>query len=186
MKKRLMFLFVGFLLWFIIHSLIITYDGLNDSIAASDVAVVLGNKVELDGRPSKRLQARLDRGVELYKNDLFHYVIVSGGTGREGLNEAVVMKRYLEEKGIPAENIIIDQNGNNSYMTAQNTKTIMRDMGLNSVTIITQFYHITRTELAFEKVGLENVYTAHANYYEMRDIYSLFREFFAYYKYLLM
>ena len=62
----------------------------------------------------------------------------------------------------------------------------MEDMNLSSVTIISQFYHITRTKLAFRKVGFENVYTAHAKYFEVRDIYSLAREFVAYYKYLLM
>ncbi|MTI68384.1 MAG: YdcF family protein, partial [Firmicutes bacterium] len=46
--------------------------------------------------------------------------------------------------------------------------------------------HITRTKLAFEKVGIDKVYTAHAKIFEIRDLYSLTREFFAYYKYLVM
>jgi len=96
------------------------------------------------------------------------------------------MKHYLVEKGIPNEIILLDQDGYNSLMTAENTKTIMKNMNLESVTIITQFYHITRTKLAFNKVGIESVYTAHARYFELRDVYSLYREFFAYYKYLLM
>jgi len=52
--------------------------------------------------------------------------------------------------------------------------------------IITQFYHISRTKLAFDKVGIENVYSAHASYLDIRDAYSVVREFFAYYKYLLL
>lgn len=182
----IIYLFVVICLWFLIHIVIITFDGLNDNIGTSDVAVVLGNKVELDGKPSNRLKGRLDRAVELYDKEYFNYVIVSGGTGIEGFNEATVMKKYLVEKGIPDEVVLLDQEGYNSFMTAQNTKGIMGDMDLNSVTIISQFYHITRTKLAFRKVGFDNVYTAHAKYFEMRDIYSLFREFFAYYKYLLM
>jgi len=87
---------------------------------------------------------------------------------------------------IPDNNIILDSEGYNSFMTAQNTKTILNDMDLSSITIISQFYHITRTKLAFKKVGFEHVYTAHAKYFEIRDIYSLAREFLAYYKYLLM
>ena len=71
-------------------------------------------------------------------------------------------------------------------MTAQNTKANMDKMGLHSVTIITQFFHISRTELAFKKVGIEEIYSAHADYFELRDIYSLAREFPAYYKYLLL
>lgn len=71
-------------------------------------------------------------------------------------------------------------------MTAKNTKAIMDDMNFNSATIISQFYHISRTKLAFKKVGLDHVNTAHAKYFELRDVYSLVREFFAYYKYLLL
>ena len=106
-------------LWFLIHILIITFDGLNDNLGTSDVAVVLGNKVELDGKPSKRLQGRLDRAVELYEKEYFNSIIVSGGTGSEGFDEAMVMKSYLVEKGIPEESIILDQDGYNSFMTAQ-------------------------------------------------------------------
>ena len=95
------------------------------------------------------------------------------------------MKNYLVEKGIPNECVILDDKGYNSFMTALNTKNIMNDMGLNTITIITQYFHITRTKLAFRKAGFNKVYTAHAKYFEIRDIYSLVREFFAYYKYLL-
>lgn len=192
MKKRKIYLkgmiccFGIFILWFLIHIVVITFDGLNDSIGASDVAVVLGNKVELDGKPSKRLQGRLDRAVELYEKEYFKYVLVSGGTGKEGWDEATVMKSYLVEQGVPDEIVLLDQEGYNSFMTAQNTKTIMNEMDLNSATIISQFYHMTRTKLAFRKVGFDKVYTAHAKYFEIRDVYSLFREFFAYYKYLFM
>ena len=175
-----------FFLWFIIHTLVITADGLKDELEVSDAAVVLGNKVELNGKPSKRLQGRLDKATELYENNYFKYIIVSGGIGKEGFDEAAVMKEYLAEKGIPDDKILLDSNGYNSYMTAKNTKAIMDDMGFNSTMIITQFYHISRTKLAFDKVGIENVYSAHASYLDLRDAYSVVREFFAYYKYLLL
>lgn len=185
-KSILIYIFGVIFLWFIIHILIITADGLNDELEVSDAAVVLGNKVELNGKPSKRLQGRLDKAAELYEKNCFEYVIVSGGTGKEGFDEAVVMKEYLAEKGIPDDKILLDSNGYNSYMTAKNTKAIMDDMEFDSVMIITQFYHISRTKLAFDKVGVENVYSAHAEYLDIRDIYSVVREFFAYYKYLLL
>lgn len=169
-----------------IHTLIITIDGLNDNLGKSDAAVVLGNKVELDGTPSARLQGRLDKAIELYEKGYFDYIIVSGGFGKEGFSEAIVMKEYLIEKGIPSDSILVDEVGNDSYMTAKNTKKIMEKMDFHTVTIVSQFYHITRTKLAFHKVGLDDVYTAHSTSYEVRDIYSLIREFPAYYKYLMM
>ena len=173
-------------LWFLVHIVVTAIDGLNDHIGISDVAVVLGNKVELDGKPSKGLQGRLDRALELYNKEHFKYIIVSGGTGKEGFDEAVVMKNYLVDNGVPDEAVLLDQEGYNTFMTAQNSKAIMSEMDLNSVTVISQYFHIRRTKLAFRKVGFDKVYSAHAKYFGLRDVYSLFREFFAYYKYLLM
>lgn len=184
-RKILFCVFIIFITWFIAHSLILTVDGFRDELGFSDAAVVLGNKVELNGEPSERLKGRLNKAVELYDKNYFEYIIVSGGIGKEGYDEAEVMKKYLIENGIPDEKIIMDNKGYNSFMTAQNTKLIMNNMNLESITIITQFYHISRTKLAFDNMGIENIYSAHADYFELRDIYSLIREFFAYYKYLL-
>lgn len=183
LKKFGLILFTVLFLWFILHTAIIVTDGVNDELAAVDIAVVLGNKVELDGQPSDRLKARLDKSVELFEEGYFKYILVSGGIGIEGFDEAKVMKEYLVNKGIPSELIIEDSNGYNSFMTAENTKAIMKDLNIKSVMVITQYFHITRTKLAFNKLGFENVYSAHAEIFEYRDLYSIIREFPAYYKY---
>ncbi|MFN7249841.1 MAG: YdcF family protein [Anaerobacillus sp.] len=184
LKKVGFILFVIPLLWFIIHTTIIVTDGLNDELAGVDIAVVLGNKVELDGQPSNRLKARLDKSIELYEEGFFKYILVSGGIGKEGFDEAKVMKEYLVNKGIPSEIIIEDNNGYNSFMTAENTKAIMKELKIESVMVISQYFHITRTKLAFSKLGFKNVYAAHAEIFEYRDFYSIIREFPAYYKYI--
>ncbi|WP_134684383.1 YdcF family protein [Brevibacillus migulae] len=172
------------LTWFLLHVLVVTIDGLNDEIHHADVGVVLGNKVEQDGTPSDRLKSRLEKAVELYRDGYLSYILVSGGIGIEGYDEAKVMKSYLVQKGIPADRIMVDSEGVNTRATAQNSRKMMDAMGLQSVIVITQFYHISRTKLAFHQVGYDSVYSAHADYFEWRDCYSLFREFFAYYKYL--
>ncbi|WP_243643851.1 YdcF family protein [Paenibacillus pinisoli] len=171
--------------WFIIHSVLIILDGLTDELKPVDVAVVLGNKVELNGQPSERLKARLDRTVELYEEEYFPMVIVSGGIGSEGFDEAKVMKAYLVDQGIPGNKIFEDNNGYNSYMTAQNANRIMKELELDSAMIVTQYYHVTRTKLAFRKMDVSDVYGAHARFFEIRDVYSIIREFPAYYKYLI-
>lgn len=182
--KRCLIVAAGLFIWFIIHTAIVIIDGLNDELKPVDAAVVLGNKVEVNGQPSERLKARLDRSVELYDGGYFTFVIVSGGIGKEGFDEAKVMKSYLIEKGIPEDKIIEDNNGYNSYMTAQNTSKIMDDLKLDSVMVITQYFHVSRTKLAFRKMDIKEVYSAHAKIFEFRDIYSIIREFPAYYKYL--
>lgn len=185
MKKHLIKIFFALILWFFIHSTFIIVDGLMDELKNVDVAVVMGNKVELNGEPSLRLKSRLDKTYELYDKGYFQYVITTGGIGVEGFDEAKVMKDYLIKLGMPSERIIVDSEGYNTYRTAKNTKAIMENKGFDSVMIISQYFHISRSKLIFSKVGIAEVYSAHANYFELRDFYSIFREFFAFYKYWL-
>jgi vancomycin permeability regulator SanA len=183
--KRFLILVASLFIWFIIHTTFVIIDGLNDELKPVDAAVVLGNKVEVNGQPSERLKARLDTSVELYDGGYFTFIIVSGGIGKEGFDEAKVMKSYLIDKGIPEDKIIEDNNGYNSYMTAQNTSKIMDELELDSTMVITQYFHVSRTKLAFRKMDIKEVYSAHAKIFEFRDIYSIIREFPAYYKYLI-
>ncbi|MFC1655738.1 YdcF family protein [Patescibacteria group bacterium] len=171
--------------WFFVHSTIIIIDGLNDNINQADTIVIFGNKVETNGLPSARLQSRLVKGIELYDQNYAPIIIVSGGFGKEGFDEATVMKDYLSDNGVPEENIIVDSDGNNTYQTAKNVKRIMETQNMTSVIIVTQYYHVARARLAFKKFGIENVYSAHALMPpELRDPYSIFREFVGYYAYL--
>lgn len=170
---------------FLSAAVLIAADGLTDDIHIADVAIVLGNTVERDGRPSARLQARLNKAVELYREGMFSYIIVSGGIGVEGFDEADIMKRYLVDHEVPDSCIIADSNGTTTYQTAQNAAQIMKEKQWHSALIITQYFHISRTKLAVESFGISPAYTAHANYFELRDVYSLVREVIGYVKYLV-
>ncbi len=85
---------IFFLVWFGTHTVLITIDGLRDNIQKADAGIVLGNKVETGGKPSNRLKARLDKTIELYRKGFLKYIIVSGGIGKEGFDEAEVMKKF--------------------------------------------------------------------------------------------
>jgi len=155
----------------------IAVDGLRDDARASDVGVVLGSKVMLDGTPSARLRARLDKAAELYRQGMFGHIIVSGGTGIEGYSEARVMAAYLAERqAIPRAAILLDEHGDTTEATARNSAALMRAHGFRSAVVVTQFFHLTRSRYALQRAGVETVYTAHADYVEARDAYSLARE----------
>src|SRR5215813_5944516 len=155
----------------------ILLDGLTDNVTESDVGIVLGSKVMPDGTPSARLRARLDKANELFQLGKFKYVIVSGGTGKEGRSEARVMADYLaSQKKVPHEAIILDEYGNTTQATAQNSAAIMKERGLTSAEVVTQYFHITRSRYALRRSGVARVCTAHARYVEMRDLYSIGRE----------
>jgi vancomycin permeability regulator SanA len=182
MKKVLKLITVVLMSWFLIHIVVIVVDGLNDENYKSDVGVILGNKVNPDGSLSERLIARLDKGLQMYQDSLFDLIIVSGGFGKEGHYEGTKMFEYLVEKGVAKNRIIVDDFGNTTQATAKNVRKMK--LNITSVTVISQYHHISRTKLAFKNEGFNTVYGGHANYFEVRDFYSITREFFGYYKYL--
>jgi vancomycin permeability regulator SanA len=156
--------------------LAITDDGLHDNIVSSDLAIVPGNTVEADGRPSKRLQGRLDRALVMYEQRYCKAILVSGAIGAEGFDEADVMRRYLVGRGVPGHVIFTDSQGTNTYETARYAAGLIRSHGFKSAMLVSQFFHISRFRLAMKKHGVDAVGNAHAQYFELRDGYSLLRE----------
>ena len=183
LKKLFLRGLIVFAAIFLFSAGIIVYDGLTDEIGAADVAIVLGNKVNADGKPSRRLRARLDKAVELYRQKFFSEIIVSGGLGKEGFDEASVMEQYLVAKGINPEHIFTDHQGVNTYATAKNAANLMKARGMKSALVITQYYHIARAKAALVRFGIQPVFSAHAQVFEFRDFYSVAREVFGYYAY---
>lgn len=169
------------IVWFLVHSLYITIDGFSDSGKNADLAVILGNKVNEDGTLSKRLEKRLESGIDLYKKHRIKKILVSGGLGKEGFYEGDKMKEFLVEKGIPDSLIIVDNHGDNTRATVINTLKLKSQLKFNSIIIVSQYFHVTRTKKLFEDQGFENVSSVSPTYFEFRDLYSIVREFPAYY-----
>ncbi|MFL6659387.1 MAG: YdcF family protein [Massilia sp.] len=170
---------------FVVAAALIAAVGLQDQLAPAGAIVVLGNTVGPDGQPSPRLRARLDCALDAWQQKLAPLLIVTGGTGKEGFDEAAVMARYLVDHGVPADAVLIDNAGNDTAASATNVVRIARDHKLASVLIATQYFHIARTRLAFERAGLHVSGHIHARYAEGRDVYSLAREVIGYAAYYL-
>lgn len=175
-------IFIILIVWFIVHSIYITIDGLTDKQTNADVAIVLGNKVNEDGTLSERLKARLDKSIELFNQKRVKSIIVSGGLGKEGFWEGKKMEKYLINNKIPTDKILVDNYGNDTEKTVDNSIRIMDSLDFKSAISVSQFFHQTRTKKLFRKKGFENIESASPDYFELRDFYSIFREFVAYYK----
>lgn len=181
--KRLLFVCSISAAGILIALAILISSGLNDKIGKADVALVLGNTVNTDGTPSPRLQARLDKTLELYRDGYFPTIIVSGGVGIEGYDEAKVMGDYLVSHGVPADQIIMDNEGINTSASAKKTLRILNESNKKSVLVVSQYFHLPRARLALERLAISPIYSAHANFFEWRDIYSSLREVIAYISY---
>lgn len=157
----------------------ITAFGLFDVTEKADIIVVFGNTVNSDGSLSSRLRARMDRGIELLKEGKGDYLLVSGALGKESVEESGAMKEYAKQKGIDEQQILQDPRGVDTQATAKNTKEILGRMHLNSVLLVSQFFHLARADAAFQSVGVTQLGRAHARYFELRDLYALSREIVA-------
>lgn len=177
--RRLSQIFFVVLACFLLAAAAIGAIGFRDHIANSDMIVVPGNSVALDGSPSPRLKARLDVALRLFQERRAPLIFVSGGTGREGIDEAISMANYLLKNGVPPSAIVKDSFGVDTAATALNASLFMRAHKLKSAMVATQYFHIARTKLALERSGIQVVGTVHAHYAELRDIYSTAREVIA-------
>ncbi len=176
LRRTLVSALVGSVLAMLLAGAAISASGLADDLQPSDVGLVLGSKVALTGQPSARLAARLDRAVALYGAGVFRQVIVSGGTGVEGFDEAAVMRAYLIDRGVPSAAIIVDSDGATTAASARNCAALMAKHGFTRVTVVTQYFHVPRTRLALRAHGITHIGSAHAQYVELRDLYSIARE----------
>ncbi len=176
-------IFLTFILLYGFAIAAIWLDGATTNYEKSEYAVVLGNQVYPSGEPSERLQARLNRAAELFRDEMVEKIIVSGGFGKEGYDEASVMKRYLEAQGIPAAAIITDSYGNNTHLTAHNAKQWANIA--KPIIVVSQLYHVSRSKMAFQHVGFTQVGVAYPLYFEWRDVYASLRELPAWLSYYI-
>ena len=122
-----------------------------------DVIIVPG--AALNGsRPSPFLTSRIERALELWREQGCHaHIVVSGGQGAdECVSEAAAMRRYLEEQGVPGK-LIIDED--RSTTTRENMHysrlLIERHLGAKAcVAVVSTDYHLPRCTMYAAAEGL--------------------------------
>lgn len=137
------------------------FFGTTDYRREADVAVVFGAKVHTDGRLSWSLEERVRTGVELFENGYVDSLLMSGGVGANGIDEAEAMKERAIELGVPADAILTDSLGVDTDSTARDTVALLGGAGATRVIAVSQFYHLPRIKMAFAALG-QQVYTVPA------------------------
>ena len=178
--------FLLFLAWFFLHCLWVVKDGFSDFKGRADVAIVLGNTAFADGSLSPWLQGRVDEGLRLYRNGQVKKLFVSGGIGTSAYPEGDAMRNYLLRQGVPDADIMVDNYGNNSYLTALNFRHLDSSAHYTSAVVVSSYYHITRSKYIVKKLGFPAVSGAYSKYLNIMDWYGLTREFPAFYKYVMV
>jgi len=131
----------------------IAFFGTSDYRARADAAVIFGAKVTADGRLSTSLADRMRTGVELYTSGLVGTLVMSGGVGESGADEAAAMRAAALRSGVPAGAILLDRKGVDTDATVRNTTAMFRAKGIRRVLVVSQGYHLPRIKLAYRAAG---------------------------------
>ncbi|NNG20621.1 DUF218 domain-containing protein [Naumannella sp. ID2617S] len=123
-----------------------------DKVPATPVALVLGAEIYPDGTPSPYLKGRLDLAKRLYQTGKVKAILVSGDNGELHYNEPDGMRNYLIRNGVPANRVVADYAGFDTYDSCVRARQIF---GVSRLTVVTQGYHLPRAVATCRLVGVE-------------------------------
>ncbi len=131
--------------------------GRNDNADYTEkTVIVLGCGIRGE-RVSVGLAKRLNKAYEYHLQNPDANIIVSGGQGpQEDIPEALAMKRYLVDKGVPKDKIIMEDKSTSTITNFKFSHEIMKEKGLpdDSVVFVTNGYHVYRAASYAKAEGL--------------------------------
>ena len=120
-------------------------------VPAAPIALILGAKVHPDGHPSSFLAARVDLGLRLYRSGKAGRLLLSGDGARPGYDEPGAMADHLRRAGVPADRLILDRAGLDTYDSCLRARTVF---DCSELIIVTQTYHLPRAVGIARRLGL--------------------------------
>ena len=127
-----------------------------------DYAVVLGGASAYDSF-SRSLQLgfaaeRLTEPVILYRKGIVKKLIISGGSASvfpPYIKDAVYVRRFWLDMGIPDSDIIVESESRNTKENAKFTKELIdKKGGSKQILLITSAVHMPRSKYIFNKMGM--------------------------------
>jgi uncharacterized SAM-binding protein YcdF (DUF218 family) len=130
-----------------------------------DYGVVLGGYSWYDYRMAKpqfmRSSDRLWQSLRLLNQGRIKKLLISGGSGSIEMpfdKEAVHVKDFLIQMGVPKEKIIIENESKNTYENALFTRKIVDSLSTGKdILLITSAFHMKRSIAIFKKLNYESV-----------------------------
>lgn len=115
--------------------------------------LVFGARVH-DYGPCAELRSRLDHAAGLWRAGVAPVILTSGGT--HGVDEAVGMRQYLIEVGVPQESVGFCQPGTNTRASLDSA----RELGDLRLVAVSSPYHAHRIAAEARRLGLALVVSA--------------------------
>jgi len=129
------------------------YGSKNERIKA-DAVIVLGAGVD-DDKPSPVFQERINHGIWLYQNGFANKLIFTGGRSSEDkISEAAAAKAVALTQGVPAYDILIEDQSNITQANLANAKQLMILNKISSAILVSDPLHMKRAMMIGNNLGL--------------------------------
>jgi len=122
-----------------------------------DVVIVLGAGLT-SGRVGNHLANRLDTALDYLERNPYALVIVCGGLGaNQPVTEAYAMAQYLIARGVPPENILLEDRSTTTYENLAFANEILsaRFPSGFSAALVTNDFHIYRAAQLAQQNGID-------------------------------
>lgn len=160
--RVLLVLFAAALAAFLALEGIVLAGSRSDLRGVPEAVIILGCKLwgeEPSPALARRLDAALDYLEDLKGEEVTPLVVVSGGQGDdEPMPEADCMAEYLEAHGVPAGQIIREDESTNTVENLQFSMARLREHGLEGsphVTIVSNDFHLARVRMLAGRYGID-------------------------------
>ena len=133
-------------------------------------------------KPSVSLRKRVERAITYLETNPEAKVVVSGGQGEgEDISEAECMRRYLVEKGISADRILMEEHSTSTMENLAYSKAVIEQDGgyTDSIAIVSSAYHLYRAEAMARSLGIQAEGVASSDGYPIYMLGMYIREAFA-------
>lgn len=146
---------ISLVLYFGFNLLQVWCVGRSDEARKVDAIVVLG-AAQYDGRPSPQLVARLDHAIDLWRDGTSKLIIVTGGKQlADRFTEAESAAAYLQDNGVPIEEIALENSGRTTRESLLGVRQILISRKLHSLLIVTDPYHALRARMIAQDLDMQ-------------------------------
>ena len=143
------------IIYIIVNTISICRYSKIDEKCKADVAIVLGAATN-DGRVSPVYKERINHAIDLYADGYVKKMIMTGGKAKENsVSDAYAAKQYAINKGVLAEDILLEEKSKITQENLSYAKIIMNKNDMKTAIIVSDPLHMKRSMLLAKDVGMK-------------------------------
>jgi uncharacterized SAM-binding protein YcdF (DUF218 family) len=112
-----------------------------------DAILVLGYPSNEDGSPSPEMRERVMEGIREFRAGRAGRLIMTGGAAHNRFVEGQVMAQLALEQGIPADDVVVEGQSQNTIQNIYFSDRILKARGWRTVEVVSSPSHLPRAAL---------------------------------------